>query len=329
MPESFTRRPSWGQRVLVLGASGTMGQATVEALAQQGHHVTALYRRPPVPHAGLGAVPSLCQDLGAQQAWQHVFKGRGFDAVVSCMASRSGGAEDAWRVDHDLHVQALHAAQAHGVEHFVLLSAICVQKPRLAYQHAKLAFEQRLQASGLKHTIVRPTAYFKSLSGQAQRVLRGRPFLLFGDGQLTSCKPISDRDLGRYLARCLTDSGALNRVLPIGGPGPAITPRQQGEALFRLTQQAPRFKRVPLAMMDVVVSGLRGASRVWPTLKPKAELASIGRYYATESMLLWDETRQRYDAAATPSFGEDTLFDAYAQWLKDGQWPQRREHAVF
>lgn len=29
--------------------------------------------------------------------------------------------------------------------HFVLLSAICVQKPRLAFQQAKLAFEQTLK----------------------------------------------------------------------------------------------------------------------------------------------------------------------------------------
>ncbi len=31
----------------------------------------------------------------------------------------------------------------------VLLSAICVQKPLLAFQQAKLAFEQALQQSGI------------------------------------------------------------------------------------------------------------------------------------------------------------------------------------
>ena len=38
---------------------------------------------------------------------------------------------------------ALAAAAEAGVAHFVLLSAICVQKPLLAFQHAKLAFERR------------------------------------------------------------------------------------------------------------------------------------------------------------------------------------------
>ena len=62
----------------------------------------------------------------------------------------------------------------------VLLSAICVQKPLLAFQHAKLAFEKHLIKSGLTYSIVRPTAFFKSLSGQVERVRRGKPFLIFG-----------------------------------------------------------------------------------------------------------------------------------------------------
>jgi divinyl chlorophyllide a 8-vinyl-reductase len=53
----------------------------------------------------------------------------------------------------------------------VLLSAICVQKPLLEFQRAKLKFEAELQATAeadpsLTYSIVRPTAFFKSLGGQ-------------------------------------------------------------------------------------------------------------------------------------------------------------------
>jgi divinyl chlorophyllide a 8-vinyl-reductase len=49
----------------------------------------------------------------------------------------------------------------------VLLSAICVQKPLLEFQRAKLAFEAKLQEAGdITYSIVRPTAFFKSLAGQ-------------------------------------------------------------------------------------------------------------------------------------------------------------------
>ena len=113
--------------------------------------------------------------------------------------------KDAWAIDHQAHVDALAAARAAGVTQVVLLSAICVQKPLLAFQQAKLAFEKTLIESGLDYSIVRATAFFKSLSGQIERVRAGKPFLVFGDGTLTACKPISDDDLGDYLADCLHD----------------------------------------------------------------------------------------------------------------------------
>ena len=95
--------------------------------------------------------------------------------LVSCLASRTGAPEDAWRIDHGAHIGALAAARAAGVSHMILLSTICVQKPVLAFQQAKLAFEQVLASSGLDYTIVRPAAYFKSLAGQVERVRRGKP----------------------------------------------------------------------------------------------------------------------------------------------------------
>jgi divinyl chlorophyllide a 8-vinyl-reductase len=257
------------------------------------------------------------------------FRGERFDALVSCLASRTGAPKDAWAIDHRAHVQALDAAGRAGVSQVVLLSAICVQRPMLAFQQAKLAFEEVLVGSGLSYSIVRPTAFFKSLSGQIERVRRGKPFLVFGDGTLTACKPIGDDDLGAYLADCLDDANRHNRVLPIGGPGPAITPRQQGEHLFALLGRPPRFRTVPVAVLDALIGVLGAAGRVLPALADKAELARIGRYYATESMLVLDPATGRYDAAATPSTGVQTLFDFYAAVVNGKIAPERGDHAVF
>jgi divinyl chlorophyllide a 8-vinyl-reductase len=226
-------------------------------------------------------------------------------------------------------VNVLVAAREAGVRQFVLLSAICVQKPLLAFQHAKLAFEKALMESGILYSIVRPTAFFKSLSGQIERVRHGKPFLVFGDGRLTACKPISDGDLADYLVGCLEDEGRWNRVLPIGGPGEAMTPLQQGEFLFAQLGRAPRYKHVPVKLLDVIVAVLGAVGRVLPPAAAKAELARIGRYYATESMLVWDAEAGRYDAALTPSTGTETLFDYYAAVLAGDANAERGEHAVF
>ena len=325
----------------MLGATGTIGRATTAALVRRGYDVVCLVRQrsgvagsltsEEIARQGIfaGATLRVADVTDPAALSRDGFAGERFDAVVSCMASRTGAPKDAWAIDHRAHLNVLEAARQAGVRHFVLLSAICVQKPLLAFQHAKLAFEAALIGSGLRYSIVRPTAFFKSLSGQIERVRRGRPFLIFGDGALTACKPISDGDCADYIARCLEDASRWNRILPIGGPGAAITPRQQGEALFALLGRPPKFRSVPVAMLDVIIGGLGALGRIAPSLADKAELARIGRYYATQSMLVLDPRTGRYDAAATPSTGTQTLFDFYRAVLAGAEAPERGDHAVF
>ena len=327
------------RRVFVIGATGTIGQATVRALLRHGHEVVCFVR----PRAGVGGrlspedsaklFPGATVRVGDVRDTASLardgFRGERFNVLLSCLASRTGAPKDAWAIDHRAHVHALEAARAAGVTQVVLLSAICVQKPLLAFQHAKLAFEKTLRESGLTYSIVRATAFFKSLSGQIERVKAGKPFLIFGDGTLTACKPISDDDLGEYLAGCVDDSSRHDRVLPIGGPGEAITPRQQGERLFELLGRPPRFKQVPVALLDTIIGVLGLLGRVLPPLADKAELARIGRYYATESMLVWDAAADRYDAAATPSAGRQTLFEFYGRLVRGEAVAERGDHAVF
>ena len=310
-------------RVLVVGGTGTIGRATVRALAAAGHEAVCFGRRG-LDDAGSGAVFRAGDVTRAGSVLAEGIRGERFDAVISCLASRTGAPRDAWAIDHGAQLAVLEAAVAAGVGHFVLLSAICVQKPMLAFQHAKLAFEAALATSGVRYSIVRPTAYFKSLSGQLKRLRQGKPFLVFGDGRQTACKPISDDDLGRYLVGCLEDEARWNRVLPIGGPGPAVTPREMGERLFALLGMAPRFRSVPVGFLGGVarVLGVVG-------LREKAELARIGRYYATESMLVWDAGVGRYDAEGTPAFGEETLFDFYARLVAGEVRSELGAHSVF
>ncbi|MEI6642807.1 MAG: NAD(P)H-binding protein [Novosphingobium sp.] len=318
-------------RIALLGATGTIGRATAEALVAAGHEVVCIVRprREPLPQIA-GAVVRVADPADPVSLMNDGFASEAFDAVVSCMASRTGEPKDAWAIDHKAHSHVLAAAKRAGVQHFVLLSAICVQKPRLAFQQAKLAFEAELIASGLTYSIVRPTAFFKSLSGQIERVRSGRPFLLFGDGRLTACKPISNSDLAAYLAGCLTDPARRNKILPIGGPGPAITPRDQGEALFAMLGKEPRFRSVPPGFLGVIAGALGLAGRLVPSLATKAELARIGHYYATESMLVLDPETGQYSAALTPETGTRTLFDHYRAILAGEAAPDARgDHSVF
>ena len=311
----------------MLGATGTIGFATSQELIGRGHDVVCFTR--PGSTVNLGCEIRDGDVSDPASIARDGFRGESFDALVSCMASRNGAPDDARKIDYQAHIDALTIAKSAGVSHVVLLSAICVQKPQLEFQRAKLAFEQELIGSGLTYSIVRPTAFFKSLSGQIDRVKNGKPFLVFGNGELTSCKPISDDDLANYLADCLDHADMQNRILPIGGSGDAITPKQQGEMLFSLLGQKPRFKHVPLKLLDMIIGTLTVLGHVVPAAARKAEFARIGRYYASESMLVFDPVTGRYDAAATPSTGTETLREHYRRLIDGEIVIERGEHSVF
>ena len=53
--------------------------------------------------------------------------------------------KDSWDIDYRATKNVLDVARERDAKHFVLLSAICVQKPTLTFQQAKLKFEAELQ----------------------------------------------------------------------------------------------------------------------------------------------------------------------------------------
>jgi len=112
----------------------------------------------------------------------------GIEAVVSCLASRSGIKKDAYAIDYQATLNCLTAGRDKSVKarHFVLLSAFCVKNPWLQFQQAKLKFEAALQEQkDMTWSIVRPTAFFKSVSGQLEVIQSGAPFVMFGDGEVS------------------------------------------------------------------------------------------------------------------------------------------------
>jgi len=327
------------QHVLLAGASGYIGRQVATELLLRGDTVTAVGRsvcEPDLPVSFAIRSEALARwtpvevELTDGTATRKKLADVQFDSVVSCIASRSGTPADAWQVDHQANLNLLAAAESARASRFVLLSAICVQRPVLEFQHAKLAFEATLRSSTVPHTIVRPTAFFKSLAGQVERVRQGRPFLVFGDGELTACKPIGQNDLARYLLQILDDPRQRNRTLCIGGPGDPLTPKQQGELLFRMAGREPQFRSVPVKLFDTLIALLGPFAKVSARAYSKAELLRIGRYYATESMLVWDQETKEYSAAATPSFGEETLESYYARVLTEGmQGQELGAHKLF
>jgi len=183
----------------------------------------------------------------------------------------------------------------------------------LQFQQAKLKFEAALQEqTDMTWSIVRPTAFFKSLSGQLEVVQGGAPFVMFGNGEVTQCNPISESDLATYMMDCVTDEMRCNKILNIGGPDDPITMRRQGEMLFKAVGREPEYSYAPLWIFDAIINTLQFLADITGSekLENAAETGRIGKYYAVESMLTTDPSEK---------YGTTTLQAHYYRIAEEGQ----------
>lgn len=313
-----------GKTAIIAGATGYIGKAVVRESVRQGYNTIALVRD--ASKAGNfkgfldGAEVVECdvsdaEGLTKTMADINTKNGGNVEAIISCLASRSGVKKDAYAIDYQATLNCLESGKDASVNarHFVLLSAFCVKNPWLQFQQAKLKLEAALEAqTDLTWSIVRPTAFFKSVSGQLEIVQDGKPFVMFGDGEVTRCNPISEADLATYLVDCIVDKSRENKIINLGGPDEPLTMKKQGEMLFDAVGKEPKFIYAPLWLFDVIIDSLQWLANTFNSekLEDAAELGRIGKYYAVEDMLTTEPDEK---------FGTMTLQEHYNKIAVEGQ----------
>lgn len=162
------------KRVVIVGATGYIGKFVVQESVRRGYETVAVVRSASQKQSeylkGAKIIESDVTDIRKLES--DVFNTE-TDVVISCLASRSGIKSDSYLIDYQATLNSLNAATKKGLDQFILLSAFCVRRPRLQFQQAKLKFEDELikafeRKELKKYSIVRPTAFFKSVSGQLE-----------------------------------------------------------------------------------------------------------------------------------------------------------------
>ena len=313
-------------KVLLLGYTGYIGTTLANVLLEKNIQIVcpvrnerALKKKENIVFVNMSQIESFIETSKVKPT-----------TVISCIASRKGGITDSWDVEYTLNKFFLNLCKRVGINRFILLSAICVQKPTLEFQKAKLAFETLLKNSTLEYEIIRPTAFFKSLSGQIDRVKKGKSFIVFGNGELTTCKPISARDLSEFIIGFVLRKRAENKIHLVGGPGPPISPKNQAELLFKLSKNEKKITHISPNLFLVIIYVLMPLSKISKKIQDFREFLKIAYYYATESMLFWDEKNHAYSSDKTPEFGKDTLEDYYKKILdKDIVYKELKDQKLF
>ena len=239
------------QRVLVAGATGTLGCAAVAELVSRGHHVRALVRAPERAQ-GVAAQEMVRGDLENPASLASACAG--VDAVLSCAGAsmRLGGMRDRRsfaEVDHLGNRALLRAAERAGVRRFVYVSlygADALAGTTYADAHERMVGE--LAGARLEHSVVRPAGFFSFLGELVRMAARGRGVVI-GDGTART-NPIHELDVAVACADALAGGAA---EIPAGGPD-VFTRRELVELAFRAVGREPRITHVSPGVFRVLAT---------------------------------------------------------------------------
>jgi uncharacterized protein YbjT (DUF2867 family) len=205
--------------VAIAGAHGQIALRLARLLAAEGDRVIGLIRNP--DHAAevsrAGAVPVRC-DLERASVEEIATAIQGADAVVFAAGAGPGsGAERKLTMDRDGAIKLLRAATTAGAARYLMISGAGVENPPggdevfAVYLRAKAQADAALQASDREWTILRPGGLADD-AGTGRVRIDSAPF----------SGPVSRDDVASVLARLLTDSRSVGRVLYLSSGAQSI-----------------------------------------------------------------------------------------------------------
>jgi uncharacterized protein YbjT (DUF2867 family) len=235
--------------ILVTGATGEIGRPVVRLLRQQHQSVKSFVRLSSnyseLEHRGSDI---FIGDLRREKDIQKACQG------VKYIISAHGSDNKALSLDYRANIELIDQAKIQGVEHFVFISVLGVER---GYEDApvfkaKRAVEKYLQNSGLNYTILRPSGLASNLLPLAERFRETGLYLLIGEPK-NRTSIISTDDLAKIVVDSLSVTEARNQILPIGGP--EILLREDIPKIFSsIFNKEPIVINVPLFAVDGVRS---------------------------------------------------------------------------
>lgn len=253
------RSPTLG-RVLVTGASGSVGREVLAGLVRAGVPVRAVSRNPETVSAwqaeGLQAVNASLNDLD--------------EALQGCerMFLLSPATPDQYAQDR----QAINAARSAGLAHVVKLSSgDAVADSPISWARGHAYSDRDLQASGLAWTLLRPSAFFPNLLNNASTIRHG--FLPHTSGNGTTGW-IDVADIAAAATAVLTTPGHEATSYDLTGPEALSYP----DLALRFSSVLARNVRPVYLPAPLFRTALRAAGTdAWTATNLVAQFADVVR----------------------------------------------------
>ncbi|MCA9931140.1 MAG: SDR family oxidoreductase [Anaerolineales bacterium] len=236
------------QKVLVVGATGYLGQFVVKALKEAGYWVRALSRteqkieavRPFIDDLFIGEATNPASLTGICDNIDIVFSSLGITRQKDGLTYMD--------VDYQANKNILDLALAAQVQQFMYISALHADKlHHVQILAAKERFVDELMAANIDHLIIRPNGFFSDMSAFLDMARNGRVYL-FGNGE-NRANPIHGADLAQACVEHLQKPGG---EYDIGGPE-LLTQNEIARQAFAAAGKPAKITHIPLWVKDVTV----------------------------------------------------------------------------
>jgi uncharacterized protein YbjT (DUF2867 family) len=201
-------------KVLVIGATGTLGRQIVRRALDDGHEVRCLARS--AQRAGFlreWGVELVRGNLTKPETLPSALEG--IDAVIDAATARPS--ESVKEVDWQGKVNLIQATQAAGIKRFIFISILNSEKfPHVPLMNVKRCTEKFLAESGLDYTILQPCGFLQGLIGQyAIPILEKQSIWVMGEAAPIAY--MDTQDIARFAVKALTVPETINRSFPLAG----------------------------------------------------------------------------------------------------------------
>lgn len=215
-----------GKVVTVFGGTGFLGRNIISELAEAGAIVKVITRHTPSAYllrsyGTPGQVVPVYSSYADQSAIEKAVKGS--YAVINCLGIlfESGKRSNFSRIHTDLPKWMAKACTAEGVQKFVHISALGVDKSKSAYAITKILGERAVQEFYPTGTILRPSVIFgadDSFFNMFARLAKILPFFPLIGGGKTRFQPVYVMDVAKAVVHALCDISAAGTIYELGGP---------------------------------------------------------------------------------------------------------------
>ncbi|GAB4343681.1 MAG: NAD(P)H-binding protein [Leptolyngbyaceae cyanobacterium] len=292
-------------KVLVVGATGTLGRQIARRALDEGYEVRCLVRSQKkaafLKEWGAELVTGdLCQPETLKPALE------GVSAVIDAATARATDALSIKEVDWQGNINLIQAAQAAGIERFIFFSILDAEKyPEVPLLEIKHCVEDYLIQSGLNYTILRPCGFFQGLIGQyAIPILEGQSIWVMGDTSPTAY--MDTQDIARFAVRALSTPESEKQSFPVVGPR-AWSADEIIKLCEKLSGREAKITRVPMG----VLRGARQVTRFFQWTKNISDRLAFAEVVATGTPLTADMEQTYKTFGLTPS--ETTTLESYLQ----------------